>query len=225
MGRPSLIPFPIENMIEPDTRIQRIASCFGAMLILTGITLNWIHNLQHHEAVSFILLKMSHYFTIVSNCTAAIFFLATAHGNNRLQRFFDRHCFGTALAVYLTFVALIFNFIIAQHWHPHGLRIVASNILHVASPIFMLCYWVLFVAPRGAARWKNILVWAAIPVAYFIYIMLLGPFFRYPYPFFDVNKFGYLRVMLHGLGMIFILLALSTFFILLEKRKVFRKII
>lgn len=212
-------------MSAQSIRHQRTASLLGATIILSGIVINWIHNLQHGESVGFILLKMSHYFTIVSNCTAAIFFVAQAHGNNRLQRFFDRHSFGTAIAVYLTFVGLVFNLILAQHWHPQGLRIVASHILHVASPIFTLCYWVLFVAPRAAARWENIKSWAVLPFTYFTYIMFLGPFFRYPYPFFDVHKFGYIRVLLHGFGMMFLLLALGAFFIFLEKRKVFRKII
>ena len=52
-------------------------------------------------------------------------------------------------------------------------------------------FWLLF-APKGALRWRDPLLWAIYPLAYFAYALTRGASDgKYPYPFMDIPAVGW----------------------------------
>jgi hypothetical protein len=62
----------------------------------------------------------------------------------------------------------------------------------------MTLWWLLF-APRGRLKWTAPWLWAIYPVVYFLYVLARGQLDnRYPYPFIDVGKLGWLPALLNA---------------------------
>ena len=67
----------------------------------------------------------------------------------------------------------------------------------------MAAYWLVFV-PRGKLRWSAPWWLSLFPVIYFVYVLARGQLdHRYPYPFIDVGKLGWLQVGLNAAGIAF----------------------
>ena len=67
----------------------------------------------------------------------------------------------------------------------------ANVILHYIVPSLAPLFWLLF-APKGALKWRDPLLWASYPLAYFAYALARGAVDgKYPYPFMDIPKVGW----------------------------------
>jgi hypothetical protein len=61
--------------------------------------------------------------------------------------------------------------------------------------------WWLFFAPRAKLRWSAPVLWAIYPLGYFIYVLARGHMDgRYPYPFIDVARLGWVQTALNAGG-------------------------
>lgn len=133
------------------------------------------------------------YFTILTNGLGALSLarLATGHRAGLLARDEDL----TAIAASLLIVGLVYNLVLRQSWHPTGWAKVADELLHVAIPLLYLAMWWVAGCTRIPSR-ARLLAWMAYPVAYLVYALgraaLDG---RYPYPFLDVARLGWMRVL------------------------------
>jgi hypothetical protein len=105
---------------------------------------------------------------------------------------------GLTLAILL--VGIVY-WVLLHGLHPlSGAALTANYLLHDASPLLMAAYWLLFV-PRGKLRWNAPWWWAAFPIIYFLYALARGQLdHRYPYPFIDVGRLGWLQVALNSAG-------------------------
>lgn len=152
------------------------------------------------------------YFTILTNMLVVMALMAAAHGpDGAASRFLVRPGVQTATAMNIIIVALVYNLMLRQLWHPHGWQIVADNMLHVVMPVLFLLHWWLAV-PKASLRWPQVLAWQLYPAAYFLYVLLRGAADgRYPYPFLDVTALGYLRVLLDACAVLlaFVLVGLA----------------
>jgi hypothetical protein len=79
-----------------------------------------------------------------------------------------------------------------------GWFMIADNILHAFIPFLMLVYWILFLSAKKI-KVQTIPYWLIYPVVYLVYTLIRGSFVDfYPYPFVNVNKLGYNKVLLNS---------------------------
>jgi hypothetical protein len=163
------------------------------------------------------------YFTILTNVLAALALTAAAHGpRGAFGRFFTRPGVHTAIAMSIAIVAAIYNVMLRQLWQPQGWQIVADNILHVVMPALFLLYWWLAV-PKATLRWPQVMVWQLYPAAYFAYVLVRGAVNHwYPYPFLDVGKLGYLRVLVDACAVLLAFVVVALLLVALARWEVRR---
>jgi hypothetical protein len=96
---------------------------------------------------------------------------------------------------YIAIVGVTYSLLLRSLWSPPGAQKVADNLLHDLVPIMYVAYWLVFIH-KGSLLWNDALSWAVYPLVYFFYSLIRGAVTGwYPYPFIDVSKFGYPRVM------------------------------
>ncbi|HEU4669814.1 MAG TPA: Pr6Pr family membrane protein [Dyella sp.] len=133
------------------------------------------------------------YFTILTNALGALSLARLAAGRRTgvLARGEDR----TAIAACLLIVGLVYNVVLRQTWHPTGWARVADELLHVAMPLLYLATW-WAARERGRPVLPRLLAWMAYPLGYLAYALARGTLDgRYPYPFLDVARLGWMRVL------------------------------
>lgn len=165
-----------------------------------------------------IVTRYFSYFTITTNllvavcCSSLLLFRRPAP-----DKFFSRESVGTAVAVYITIVGIIYNLILRFLWQPTGLQWVVDELLHLVIPILFLIYWLLFVA-KGGLRWNSFWPWLIYPLLYVVLIFIRGAYSGfYPYPFLDVSHIGFTRALINSAGITVGFLAVSLLYIGLGK--------
>jgi len=181
--------------------MPRIAAAIVAIVCWAGIAIQFsaTYGNQHHVLAA--LWTLARFFTILSNLAVAVAMTAVALGR-RVSPFL---LVGLTLAILL--VGIVYRTLLAGLHALSGPALVANYLLHDVSPIAMTGYWLLFV-PRGSLKWDAPWKWSLFPAAYFVYAIGRGQFeHRYPYPFIDVAKLGWLQVALNagGIALAFIL--------------------
>jgi hypothetical protein len=164
------------------------------------------------------VIRFFSYFTVLTNILVAFFFTilllkpASAPG-----AFFSRPGVLTAVTAYITFVCIAYNLLLRHVWNPEGFQLIVDELLHVLIPLLSVLYWLIFV-PKAGLQWKSTLSWLVYPVVYFLAVLIRGALSGfYPYPFFDVSKLGYFKVLLYDGGLILAFLLLSLLFVAIGK--------
>jgi len=172
-----------------------------ALVCWTGIGLQFWATYGHTHNVLATLWTLARFFTIISNFSLAVAMTTVAAG----KRLSPLLLGGLTLAILL--VGIVY-WILLRGLHPlAGAALTANYLLHDVSPLGMAAYWLLFV-PRGKLRWNSPWWWVIFPAGYFVYVIARGQIdHRYPYPFIDVAKLGWLQVALNsgGIALAFIL--------------------
>ena len=158
------------------------------------------------------------FFTILSNCLVALCFAAEAFPAASWLAPFRRPGPRTAVAVYITVVALIYAIFLANTWDPQGWQKLIDALLHYVMPALYLAFWFVLV-PKGTTSWRDIPVWLVFPLLYVLWAMLRGAVTgQYPYPLIDAAALGY-PAALHNIVLICLLFAgLSALFIAYDRR-------
>ena len=134
------------------------------------------------------LWTMLFYFTIIANLLVALGFSVIALGRP-LSPFVIG---GLVLAIVL--VGVVYNTLLVGMVELSGGALLADFINHTLTPILVPLWWLIF-AKRGGLGWRDPLLWALLPVLYFIYgILRASTEGRYPYPFMDVGRLGWTQV-------------------------------
>lgn len=167
-----------------------------------------------------LLVRFFSYFTIDSNlmvaiCATVIFLLPkTAIGT-----FFKKPSVITAITVYITVVALIYNTVLRFLWVLSGWSSVLNELLHVVIPLLFLIYWIYFV-PKQLLKWGNIWGWLAFPLVYICFVLVRGNYASfYPYPFLNITKLGLQQVILNCIFITLLFLTLFLAFVAIGKRQ------
>ena len=159
------------------------------------------------------------YFTILTNLLVAIsvtFILVLPH--TAIGAFFKKPTVLSAIALYIFIVALVYNTVLRGIVTLNGWDFFVDTLLHVVVPILFITYWFLCVA-KGKLQFKQGLSWLVFPFAYLIYSLLRGAVYGwYPYPFLNVLKFGYPKVLLNAVVLIVVFLLSSLALIALDKK-------
>lgn len=145
------------------------------------------------------------FFTILSNCAAAIVLLwAALRLASSVRRGAEAPVESRPLAIalasvttYMIITGVVYNTLLRNIPLPQGSTVGWSNeILHVIAPLFLLVD--LFVGPyRRALPWRDILAVLVFPIVWVIYTLIRGPLvtnpnsgqpYWYPYPFLNPNN-------------------------------------
>lgn len=164
------------------------------------------------------LVRFFSYFTILTNIMVTLgFSFILFSPNSSKGRICSGASFLTAMTVYIVVVGLIYNIILRPLGTPKGLGILANEILHSIIPLMTVLYWVFFVRKQDL-QWADVWLWLLYPFAYICLVLFIGHFSgHYPYPFIDVLKLGYPRVLLNALGVAVLFAGLSLLLIALSR--------
>lgn len=181
--------------------MRNLGAALVAIVCWAGLAVQFAATFGHQHHLIRTIWILLRFFTIVTNLLLAIMMTWVAVGRNASAFLLG----GATLAILL--VGVIYVLMLEGLVHLSGAALIADVLLHKISPIMMAVWW-LFFAPRAKLRWNAPIWWAAYPVAYLIYVLARGHMDgRYPYPFLDVGRLGWLQTALNvgGIALGFIL--------------------
>ena len=192
--------------------IGAIIAWFAVVVQFYLLIVNWI------AAVPETIIRFFSFYTILTNILVALCFtVLLLKPKSGWGRFFSKSTTGTAIAVYITIVGIVYNIILRFIWNPQGLQMVVDESLHLIIPVLFILYWLIF-APKAGLRWKNVFPWLIFPFVYLLLILIRGALSGfYPYPFIDVKTLGYNKVLLNSGGLCIAFLLLSLLFVTIAK--------
>lgn len=139
---------------------------------------------------------MAGFFTITTNLLVAVVFTAIAAGWRGPGAGWV--VAGTMLSIVL--VGVIYELLLRGLMELSGGSAVANGLLHVATPVAVPLFWVVWVR-KGQLHWRHPLLWSIYPLAYLGYALVRGGIQgRYAYPFVDVGALGWGRVGVNAVG-------------------------
>ncbi|MEU2069384.1 Pr6Pr family membrane protein [Streptomyces anulatus] len=113
---------------------------------------------------------------------------------------------------------LMYHLVLVNHAEPDtgtGWSTTVSVLLHTVTPLAVAADWLLLTAPR-ALRLAHIPLWLSAPAAYLGLTLARGALLspgapaRYPYPFLDVDTYGYTGVLTQALALGLLFAALGV---------------
>jgi hypothetical protein len=162
------------------------------------------------------------YFTISTNLLMTLVLTFSLwKQRSPLSNFCAHPTVQTAVAVYMAIVGIVYLLVLRNLWAPEGLQKIADVVLHDATPVLYVLYWLLFVGKhkerdkdKDWLRFSDVTAWLWYPTIYLAYSMIRGAFTgRYLYPFMDVGSLGYPRVALNIVVLVAALLGVSLLFV------------
>jgi len=167
--------------------MRNAAAALVAIVCWAGLAIQFAATFAVNHDVATTVWILLRFFTILTNLLVAVTMTWVAIGRKVSPEVLG----GLTLAILL--VGVIY-WLLLHGLHPlNGSALVANVLLHDVSPAVMALWW-LFFARRAKLRWSAPLWWATYPVAYLIYVLARGQMDgRYPYPFLDVGRLGWLQ--------------------------------
>ncbi|HKX92444.1 MAG TPA: Pr6Pr family membrane protein [Sphingomicrobium sp.] len=185
--------------------MPKLAAAVVAMICWAGLAIQFSATYSNHPDLLTTLWILLRYFTVLTNLLVALAMTAVALGQ-RLSTFILG---GLTLAILL--VGAVYMMLLRGLLELSGGALLADILLHKVAPLAMAGWWLLFV-PRAKLRWNAPWWWALYPLAYFAYALARGlSGDKYPYPFMDVARLGWLQVAINagGIALGFILVGFA----------------
>jgi hypothetical protein len=148
------------------------------------------------------LLVAFGYFTNLSNLAVALF----AAGRLFCPRSNWSVALGsmsgsTAIAVYISMTGITYHLLLTEHHSPQGVGRLGNVLTHTVTPILYVVYWFCFARGRAMSLVHTMHI-LYLPLLFLLYWLLRGPIVgSYPYFFIDVDRYGYLHVLLNSAGL------------------------
>ncbi len=209
-------------MILTHARVRafaKAAAIAGWITLALRFYLSISTSLADGNSVGAGIVTFFSYFTVLTNIlvtlalTAGGWISRQSHAQTSILRFFSKPHVATAIAVYVTVVAVIYHILLSHLWDPQGLSKALDVMQHSVMPGFYLLYW-WWGIPKRSLQWRGAITWLCYPISYSIYTLLLGAIRnKYPYPFADVNALGYGQVIKNSISIYFFFTLLSLAFI------------
>lgn len=189
------------------TRSERIGATALALVGLCALVLQYVLVLQASDLTwGKATLRFISYFTIQANILVVLMLVAYAV-RPEVEEWAVHPFERSAIASYIVVVALVYVTTLRELWSPQGAQWVADMLLHYVLPLGYLAFW-LVVMHKAGLRWYDPLLWLIYPVFYLGFVLAHGRFTGfYPYPFIDVSKLGYGKMMLNASGIALAFLA------------------
>jgi hypothetical protein len=181
--------------------MRNAAAALVAIICWAGLAVQFSATYGNQHDIASTLWVLARFFTIITNLLIALTMTLVALG----RRVSPLVLGGLTIAILL--VGAVYGTLLHGLHHLTGAALVADTLLHKASPAAMALWW-LFFAPRAKLRSSAPLWWSIYPTAYFAYAIARGKIDgRYPYPFIDLARLGWLETALNagGIALAFIL--------------------
>ena len=95
-------------------------------------------------------------------------------------------------------VGIVFALLLNGLVELSGGALLADLLLHRATPVLAPLWWLAF-APKGGLARRDPFLWMLYPLGYFAYALArAGLDGRYPYPFMDAGRIGWLQTGLNA---------------------------
>lgn len=192
------------------------------LMVWFGLILQFYISTESYMAAgrSFIgsIIQIISFYTIQTNLLIAIALTAILlKPASSWGRFFSKPSVLTAITVYIVIVGLIYAIVLKGIWKPEGLFKLADDLLHTASPILFVVFWLIFV-PKGNIKWKQVFPWAIFPFLYLIYSLIRGSITGdYPYNFINANMISYQQIAINSFFVLLAFLGISSIFISIDR--------
>ncbi len=159
------------------------------------------------------------YFTILTNFLVALAFTAPLlPPTTKLHKFFTKPAVRAAIALYITFVAVVYHIMLRHLWDPQGLLLITDIALHTVLPILYVLDWIFF-SPKRSLQYAHIPYWLVFPAVYGVYTMLRGVLSGiYPYPFLNAAELGLGGVLINMASFVALYAIGGAIFITLGRR-------
>lgn len=176
----------------PD-RMLAIVICLAATV---GIVLELCAQVSQGASLLAAAWGAFRFFTIITNALVAIVFGWMALNPRQFGHL--RLLAGLVMAIAL--VGVIYALLLQGLRDLAGVTLVADFLLHRATPVLAVGYWLIF-ARKGRLTFRDPLLWAIYPTAYLGYALARGAADGlYPYPFIDVPTLGATQVAINAIG-------------------------
>jgi hypothetical protein len=166
-------------------RAYRVAG--AALIVVALVYIIW----DRGGSDTFSLADFFSYFTVLSNCIAAVVLAVEGLWPGRDTG--DRWQMVRGAAVlYMAITGVVYAVLLSDiDVQTPGF---SNTVLHQVMPVVMVLDW-LFEPTWVRLRFERALVWLVFPVLYLVYTLVRGPIADwYPYPFIDPDRHGYGRV-------------------------------
>ena len=133
------------------------------------------------------------YFTTWSNILVGLTLTALYLNPERTGRIFFR-LRNTGLLM-ITMTMVLYHLLLAGTSNPQSWYVISNILQHYITPMISIVVW-LALGPRGQFKFSDTFAVFIVPIAYLAYTLIHGAVASvYPYPFFNVIKYGYVSVL------------------------------
>ncbi|MDP9318686.1 MAG: Pr6Pr family membrane protein [Actinomycetota bacterium] len=156
------------------------------------------------------------FFTIQSNLIVGVTSLLLALNPRRSSTVFNTFRLTGVVAIAVT--GVVFHAVLARLLDLESWALVANNLVHTVVPVMGVLGWLIF-GPHGLTSRR--VMWLSIlyPIAWLIFTLIRGPIVHfYPYPFVDVIRLGYARVLVNCVWVSVLYLGLAAGAVALDRR-------
>lgn len=195
---------------------RKIVELFGALVGWTTLLVQFYLMQKNSVTNPFeTTVRFFSFFTILSNILVSVSF--TSLYFNKLSEIFQMKTL-TAIAIYISIVAIVYNVVLRFLWEPTGLQKLIDELLHVVIPIIFVYYWF----KHGPTEKINyIFIWKILlfPLIYLLFVLVRGNYSGfYPYPFVDVSTIGMSQSIVNSIVILVAFVVSSAFFIRVSRR-------
>lgn len=170
----------------------RVFAALVALAAWAGLAVQLEASIGLTGSASAAAWAMLRYFTVITNLIVALLF-AWAALRGRASAF---ALGGATMAILL--VGIVFALLLSGLLELSGGALLADFLLHKATPALAVIWWLAF-APKGGLTRRDPFVWVLYPLAYFAYALIRAQLDgRYPYPFMDAGRIGWVQTWLNG---------------------------
>jgi len=148
------------------------------------------------------------YFTILTNILVAV--MATGLSIGGEGKLLTGASARMAVTAAILMVGIAYWLLLAAHWQPQGLQLLADIGLHTAVPLLALAMWV--AARDSALEWRKALLAAVWPATYALYAIVRGQVDGwYAYWFLNPNQqsLGQMALSIAGLSALVVGIAMA----------------
>jgi len=175
----------------------RLAAGAVALVAWVGLAVQFRASLAQFDSVPETLWVMLRYFTVIANGLSAILLSAVALG---LTGFVSPARLG-GVAIAMLLVGVVYGLLLRGMLELSGGAKLADTLMHLVTPVLVPAFWLLFV-PKGGLNRRDPVLWAVLPLVYFVYALGRGAIEGvYAYPFMNVTRLGWPQTLTNALLM------------------------
>lgn len=183
-----------------------------ALAVLTGVIIQVFvsANNQHglFPTAAGRVFNVFCYFTVQSNLIVGVTSLLLALRLERSSTVF--RVFRLIGVVGITVTGIVYHVALAHLLDLDSWALAADQILHTVVPILTVAGWLVF-GPRRLTSARVAKLTALFPVCWFLFTLVRGEIVDfYPYPFVDVAKLGYVKVLVNSVWVALLFVGLAA---------------